>query len=194
MKKTTLLAMFSALALCACAKEPAAQAQTETAPVNPPKVLVAYFSATGTTKGIAERLAGAIEADLYEIAPETPYSMADLDWHDNTSRSSVEMADRASRPAIAGAAPDFAAYDVVFVGFPIWWYREPSIIDTFVESNALALAGKTVVPFATSGGSGMGDSSANLQALAPAAKVVEGRRFRGSASADELADWARGFR
>ena len=159
-----------------------------------PKALVAFFSATGTTKGIAERLAGAIGADLYEIAPETPYSMADLDWRDKTSRSSVEMADRASRPAIAGPAPDLAGVDVVFVGFPIWWYREPSIIDTFVEANADALARKTVVPFATSGGSGMGDSSANLQALVPAAKVAEGRRFRASASVDELTIWARGFR
>ena len=162
--------------------------------MNQPKALVAYFSATGTTKGVAERLAAAIGAELYEIAPETPYSMADLDWRDKTSRSSVEMADRASRPAIANPAPDLTPYDVVFVGFPIWWYREPSIIDTFVESNADALAGKTLVPFATSGGSGMGDSSANLQALAPAAKVAEGRRFRGSASADEVAAWARGFR
>ena len=194
MKKTILPVMLSALALCACAKEPAAQAQPETDPVNPPKALVAYFSATGTTKGVAERLAGAIGAEIYEIAPETPYSMADLDWRDKNSRSSLEMADRASRPAIANPAPDLSAYDVVFIGFPIWWYREPSLIDTFVESNAEALAGKTVVPFATSGGSGMGDSSANLQALAPAAKVAEGRRFRGSASADELAAWARGFR
>ncbi|MBP1589860.1 MAG: flavodoxin [Kiritimatiellae bacterium] len=161
--------------------------------MNQPKALVAYFSATGTTKGVAERLAGAIGADLYEIAPETPYSMADLDWRDKTSRSTLEMADRASRPAIAGAAPDLSGVEVVFVGFPIWWYREPSIVDTFVESNAGTLAGKTVVPFATSGGSGMGDSSANLQALAPAAKVVEGRRFRGSVSADDLKTWADSF-
>ena len=195
MKKTPLLSILAALALCACAKEPAAQPQPETDTMNnQPKALVAYFSATGTTKGVAERLAAAIGADLHELVPETPYTMADLDWHDKTSRSSVEMADRASRPAIANPAPDLAGVDVVFIGFPIWWYREPSIIDTFVEANADALAGKTLVPFATSGGSGMGDSSANLQALAPAAKVAEGRRFRGSASADELAAWARGFR
>ena len=195
MKKTTLLAALLALPLCGCAKEPANDtAPKGTDPVNPPKALGAYVSATGTTKGVAERLAAAIGAELYEIAPETPYSMADLDWRDKTSRSSVEMADRASRPAIAGAAPDLAGVDVVFVGFPIWWYREPSIIDTFVEANADALAGKTLVPFATSGGSGMGDSSANLQALAPAAKVAEGCRFRGSASPDELAAWAQGFR
>ena len=195
MKKTPLLSILAALALSACAKEPAAQPQPETDTMNnQPKALVAFFSATGTTKGVAERLAAAIGADLFEIAPETPYTAADLDWRDKTSRSTLEMADRASRPAIAGPAPDLADCDIVFVGFPIWWYREPSIIDTFVESNAAALVGKTLVPFATSGGSGMGDSSANLQALAPAAKVAEGRRFRGSASADELADWARGFR
>lgn len=158
-----------------------------------PKTLVAYFSATGTTKGVAERLAGAIGADLFEIVPETPYTTADLDWRDKQSRSTLEMADRASRPAIAGDAPDFSAYGTVYVGFPIWWYREPSIIDTFVENNAAALAGRTIVPFATSGTSGMGDSSANLQALAPEAKVEEGRRFRGSASAETLADWARPF-
>ena len=103
------------------------------------------------------------------------------------------MADRASRPAIAGPAPDLAGVDVVFVGFPIWWYREPSIIDTFVENNAAALVGKTLVPFATSGGSGMGDSTANLQALAPDAKVVEGKRFPASVSAEDLKKWASEF-
>ena len=195
MKKPPLLAILAALALSACAKEPAAQPQPGTDTMNnQPKALVAYFSATGTTKGVAERLAAAIGADLHEIAPAAPYTAADLDWRDKTSRSSVEMADRASRPAIAGPAPDLSGVEVVFVGFPIWWYREPSIVDTFVESNAGALAGKTVVPFATSGGSGMGDSTANLQALAPDAKVVEGRRFRGSVSANDLAKWAKEVR
>ena len=190
-KTTLLLAALLALPFCGCAQETDTPKGTE--PMNPPKALVAYFSATGTTKGVAERLAAAIGAELYEIAPETPYSMADLDWRDKQSRSSVEMADRASRPAIAGAAPDLSGVEVVFVGFPIWWYREPSIIDTFVESNAAALAGKTVVPFATSGGSGMGDSAANLQALAPDAKVVEGKRFRADVSAEDLKKWAAGF-
>ncbi len=157
---------------------------------NTDKALVAYFSATGTTKGVARRLAEAIGADLFEIAPATPYTDADLNWRDKQSRSSVEMADRKSRPAIANAAPDLSGYATVFVGFPIWWYREPSIIDTFVETNADALAGKTVVPFATSGGSGMGDSTANLQALAPKAKVTEGRRFSASVDADTLKAWA----
>ena len=189
MNKTALTALLvAALPLCGCAQETAPQTK-ELEPMNK-KALVACFSATGTTKGVAERLAGAIGAEFYEIVPAQPYTMADLDWRDKQSRSTVEMADRASRPAIAGAAPDFTGVEVVFVGFPIWWYREPSIIDTFVENNAAALAGKTIVPFATSGGSGMGDSSANLQALAPGAKVVEGRRFRGSVSAEDLAAWA----
>ena len=194
MKKTPLLAIFTALALSACAKEPAAQPQPETDTMNNhPKALVAYFSATGTTKGVAERLASAIGADLHEIAPASPYTAADLDWRDKTSRSTLEMADRSSRPAIAAPAPDLGAYGIVYIGFPIWWYREPSIIDTFVESNAAALAGKILVPFATSGGSGMGDSTANLQALAPGASVKEGRRFRASASAEDLKAWAESF-
>jgi flavodoxin len=191
MNKNRLLAavLFAALPLCGCAQEPTPAPETPS--MNAPKAIVACFSATGTTKAVAERLASAIGAAFFEIVPETPYSVRDLDWTDKQSRSSVEMADRSSRPAIAGGAPNFAAADVVFVGFPIWWYREPSIIDTFVESNAAALEGKLVVPFATSGGSGMGDSSSNLQALAPGARVAAGRRFRGSVSADDLAAWAR---
>ena len=154
------------------------------------KALVAYFSATGTTKGVAKRLADAIGSDIFEIVPAQPYTDDDLDWRNKKSRSSVEMADRACRPAIANPAPDLANYTVIYVGFPIWWYREPSIIDTFIESNAAKLEGKTIVPFATSGGSGMGDSSANLQKLAPKAKVVEGRRFSASVDADTLKTWA----
>ena len=191
MKPTAILPALLALPLCGCAQE---TASPDTATMNTTdKALVAFFSATGTTKGVAERLAGAIGADLFEIVPEKPYTDADLDWRDKQSRSSVEMADRASRPAVAGAVTNLADYATVYVGFPIWWYREPSIVDTFVESNAAALAGKTVVPFATSGGSGMGDSAANLQALAPGAAVKEGRRFRGSTDADTLAAWAKEF-
>ena len=111
------------------------------------------------------------------------------------SNRAVTMGEYPSVPAsLVSTVCDLAAYDIVFIGFPIWWYREPSIIDTFVEGNAEALAGKTIVPFATSGGSGMGDSSANLQALAPKAKVAEGRRFRASVSADDLAKWAKEVR
>lgn len=152
------------------------------------KALVAFFSASGVTGQVAERLATAIGADLFEIKPEVPYKSADLDWRNKRSRSSVEMGDPASRPAIASKVENMAAYDVVFVGFPIWWYREPSIIDTFIE--AYDFAGKTVVPFATSGGSGIGNSGRNLQGLAPQAKVEQGERFATNVAAGELAAWA----
>ena len=177
------------LAFAGCSAE-TSSASADTTAMLEGKALVVYFSATGTTKGVAQRLAGAIGADIFEIVPAKPYTEADLDWRNKQSRSSIEMADRTSRPAIAIAAPDLTDYKTVFVGFPIWWYREPSIIDTFVESNAATLAGKKIVPFATSGGSGMGDSTANLQALAPKAKVTEGRRFSASADANTLKDWA----
>ena len=152
------------------------------------RALVAYFSASGVTARVSENLASAAGADLYEIKPAVPYSRADLNWMDKQSRSSVEMRDHSSRPALADTNADIAAYDTIFIGFPIWWYREPSIIDTFME--AYDFSGKTIVPFATSGGSGLGDSSANMQALAKGAKVVEGKRFGRNASTSELRSWA----
>lgn len=152
------------------------------------KTLVAFFSASGVTADLSKRLADAIGADLYEIKPEQAYTSADLNWQDKQSRSSVEMNDRSSRPAIGNKVENMEQYDTVFVGFPIWWYREPSIIDTFME--AYNFEGKTVVPFATSGGSGMGDSSKNMQELAKSAKVTEGKRFGSGASVDELKTWA----
>ncbi len=152
------------------------------------KALVAYFSASGVTKRLAERLADAIGADQFEIVPEQVYTNADLNWQDQNSRSSVEMKDRACRPAIASKVDDMAQYDVVFVGFPVWWYREPSIIDTFAE--AYDFAGKTIVPFATSGSSGIGDSGKNIGELAKGSKTVEGMRFAANASADVLKEWA----
>ncbi len=152
------------------------------------KALVAYFSASGVTAKLAENLAKEIGADLFSIDPKEPYTKADLDWQDKTSRSTVEMNDRACRPAIASTVADIGVYDVVFVGFPVWWYREPSIIDTFME--AYDFSGKTVVPFATSGGSGIGDSGKNMQALAPKAKVEQGKKLPSNASGRELADWA----
>ncbi len=152
------------------------------------KVLVAYFSASGVTAKLAKRLADGIDADLYEIKPETPYTSADLDWRDKSSRSSIEMDDRSSRPQIADEVQDMAQYDVVFVGFPVWWYREPSIIDTFIENYDFS--GKTVIPFATSGSSGIGDSGKNMQALAPGAKVMTGKRFNAGESEDALKQWA----
>ena len=152
------------------------------------KILVAYFSATGTTARVAEKLAAVTRGDLFEIKPEVPYTDADLDWRNNKSRSSVEMADKSSRPAIASKVEDMAKYDIIFVGFPIWWYREPSIIDTFLESYDFN--GKTIVPFATSGSSGMGDSSEIMQALVPNATVEQGKRFASDVSEKELKVWA----
>lgn len=152
------------------------------------KVLVAYFSASGVTKKMAEKLSDAVGADIFEIKPETPYTDADLDWQNSKSRSSVEMNDRNCRPAIAEKLDNMNQYDVVFVGFPVWWYREPSIIDTFMEEYDFA--GKAIVPFATSGMSPVGDSGKNMQALAPDAKVAAGKRFPNSVSANELKKWA----
>lgn len=153
--------------------------------------LVAYFSASGTTRKVAEKLAKAIGADIFEIKPEVPYTKADLNWLSKKSRSSVEMSDTSSRPAIAESIDNMDDYDTVFVGFPVWWYREPSIIDTFMESYDFS--GKTVVPFCTSGGSGLGESGANMQALAPGAKLGIGERFKGRVSEEELAAWASTF-
>lgn len=129
------------------------------------KVLVAYFSATGHTKTIAEYLQATLDADLYEIVPQEPYTDADLDWMDKKSRSTVEMNDPSSRPAIADKVEHMEQYDTVYVGFPIWWYVAPTIINTFLESYDFS--GKTVIPFATSGGSGMGKTEAVLHALCP---------------------------
>ena len=151
------------------------------------KVLVAYFSASGVTAKAAAKLAKTAEADLFEIVPEQPYTKADLNWQDKNSRSSVEMNDRSSRPAIKSKVENMEKYDVVFVGFPVWWYREPSIIDTFMESYDFT--GKTVVPFCTSGGSGLGTTGSNLQALAKDAKVIEGKRLSFITTEGSLKKW-----
>lgn len=151
------------------------------------KILVAYFSASGTTKKVAERLAGLMKADVFEIQPELPYTAADLDWENNQSRSSVEMSDRSSRPAIQTRVEHMAQYDLILIGFPIWWYREPSIIDTFVETYDFH--DKTIVPFATSGGSGLGDSARHIAALAKGADVKDGQLLRAGASEKELSAW-----
>lgn len=154
------------------------------------KILVAYFSCTGTTRRVAERLANAVGADLYEIKPAVPYTAADLDWTDASSRSSVEMKDRASRPEIAGGVENMSDYDAVFVGFPIWWYVAPHIVNAFLESYDFS--GKTVVPFATSGGSGMGGTEAVLkECCASSTGWGKGRVFKVGVSENELADWAK---
>ena len=152
------------------------------------KILVAYFSATGTTAGVAEKLANAINADLFEIKPEQPYTSEDLNWQNDQSRTSVEMGDRNSRPQIASKIEDISQYNIVFVGSPIWWGREPSIMDTFIESYDFT--GKTVIPFVTSGSSDIGDYGANLQALSPNAKVLTGKRFPANVTEEELKTWA----
>ena len=154
------------------------------------KTLVAYFSASGVTKKVALKMADAIGADTFEIEPAVKYTHADLNWMDKRSRSTLEMQDCSCRPAMA-KRPDLEPYELILVGFPVWWYREPSIIDTFMESADFT--GKTVVPFCTSGGSGLGDSAENMQALARSAKVLNGRRFSASASAAELKEWALQF-
>ena len=135
------------------------------------KTLVAYFSASGETARLAKTLAQAAGGDLYAIVPEQAYTSADLNWNDKHSRSSLEMNDPASRPAIAGKVPDMGGYDTVFVGFPIWWYVAPTIVKTFLESYDLA--GKTIIPFATSGGSGAGETLAHLQPSAPQSTILE---------------------
>ena len=155
------------------------------------KKLVAYFSASGVTAKVARKLASAAGADLYEIEPEVRFTRADLNYMNSKSRSSVEMNDPACRPAIAGKVENMADYDTVFVGFPVWWYREPSIIDTFMEAYDFAC--KTIVPFCTSGGSGLGPAGDNMVALEPGAKLGEGRRFSAVVSEKELRDWAAKF-
>ena len=147
------------------------------------KVLVAYFSASGVTARAAKEIAAVTGGELFEIAPALPYSRADLDWTDKNSRSSVEMNDEGCRPAMKSAPPDISGFDRIFIGFPIWWYVEPRIIDTFLES--LDLAGKEVVAFATSGGSGIAGAERRMRALCPAAKWQKGKLVNRGAG-----DWA----
>lgn len=153
--------------------------------------LVAYFSASGVTAKVAETLSEAIGADLYEIEPAVPYTEKDLNWMDKKSRSTVEMNDPASRPAIAGMRDNMEDYNTVFIGFPIWWYVAPHIINTFLESYDLT--GKTIVPFATSGGSEMGKTNEKLMPSCAGAKLIEGKVFNHSASHEELAAWVDGL-
>ncbi len=153
--------------------------------------LVAYFSASGVTAKVAEKLSEAIGADLYAIEPEVPYTKADLDWMDKKSRSTIEMNNPASRPAIAGKRDNMNDYDTVFVGFPIWWYVAPTIINTFLESYDLT--GKTSIPFATSGGSDMGKTNEKLLPSCKGAKLLNGKVFKASVSGADLAKWAEGL-
>lgn len=153
------------------------------------KALVAYFSATGTTKGVAEHIANGLNADIYEIVPEEPYTDADLDYNDNNSRTTIEMNDPDARPAISGSVENMEQYDIVFIGFPIWWYVAPTIINTFLESYDFS--GKTIVPFATSGGSGMGSTNEKLAPSCPGAILMKGKMLNGLLSQEELKAWVK---
>ena len=152
------------------------------------KTLVAYFSASGVTKRVAQNLAVAAEADIYEIRPAVPYTSAGLNWMDKNSRSTIESKDRSSRPELADKDADIAAYDRVFVGFPIWWYTAPAIIKTFLESYDFS--GKTIVLFATSGGSGLGNTAKDLEQSCPEAVIKEGKLLNGNPSREALKEWA----
>ena len=156
------------------------------------KTLVAFFSASGETQKLAKTLAGAVGGTLYQIRPAVEYTPADLDWHDKYSRSSVEMQDPTCRPALAGRVENINQYDTIFVGFPHWWYEAPRVIQTFLESYDLA--GKTVIPFATSGGSDMGNTDSILQRSAPKAGWKLGKRLRATTSAQEITDWLKALK
>jgi flavodoxin len=152
------------------------------------KTLVAYFSASGVTKGVAQQLAEVTGGDLHEIKPEKPYTEADLDWRDKNSRSTLEMKDLSSRPAITGKINNMADYDVVYVGFPIWWYTAPTIVNTFME--AYDFTGKTIIPFATSGGSTIKKACEDLKAAYPNLNWKEGKLLN-RASKNEIEKWVK---
>lgn len=156
-------------------------------PDNGTHVLVAYFSATGNTRPLAEYMADGLGADLYEIVPEEPYTEADLNYNDNDSRTTIEMNDPNSRPAINGSVENMEQYDIVFIGYPIWWGDAPHILYTFMESYDWN--GKTVIPFCTSGGSGIGSSGTNLESLTTGATWISGQRLNTGASRDEVMEW-----
>ena len=143
------------------------------------------------TEGVAEHIANGLDADIYEIVPKDPYTDADLDYNDNNSRSTIEMNDPDARPAISGSVENMEQYTIVFIGYPIWWGEAPRIINTFVESYDFS--GKTIVPFCTSGGSGMGSSATNLEQLTSDAKWLSGGRLNGSDSQDTVMEWVNGL-
>ena len=190
MKRISLIiCTMAALLMVACAQQKQKPVQQTENQVTK-KTLVAYFSATGTTKAAAQQLAEATGGDLYEIQPEVPYTEADLDWRDKQSRSSVEMADSTSRPAVKGKVDNLADYDRVFIGFPIWWYTAPTIVNTFIEANDLK--GKTLIPFATSGGSDISKSVGDLKKAYPDLNWKDGKLLNGVSKA-EMETWTKGL-
>ena len=156
------------------------------------KKLVCYFSASGTTAAAAKNLAEAACADIYEIRPEIPYTAADLNWQDKNSRTTAERNDKSFRPQLADRSADIAAYDIIFLGFPIWWYLAPNIIHTFLESYDFS--GKHIILFATSGGSGLGKTAEELKKSAPGAVITEGRMLNSNNSVTALKRWTDGLK
>ena len=173
------------------AQETAAEPASETPAAAHSDVLVAYFSATGTTKGVAERIASVTGGDLYEILAAEPYTEADLNYNDNSSRSTSEQNDKSVRPEIGSDDISLERYTTIYLGFPIWWGEEPRILDTFVEKYNFD--GITVIPFCTSGGSGIGRSGPNMEELAGSGTWLQGERFSGSVSEEELKSWIEGL-
>lgn len=190
-----VLALALMLVLCACGADTASTApegdaeSADTAAVQTAegKSLVVYFSATGTTKGVAEKIAAITGGDLYEIEAAQPYTEEDRNWHDDNSRTTHEQNDPSFRPEIGSELPSLEGYDTVYLGFPIWWGQEPRILDTFVES--CDFDGITVIPFCTSGSSGIGNSGKNLEENAGSGTWLSGERFGGGVSEDELRAW-----
>lgn len=190
MKKFSIIIIAASLMMAACANserkaENQSESQNETKEM---KTLVAYFSASGVTRGVATQLAEVAGADLYEIVPEQIYTDADLDWRDSLSRSSVEMKDKTSRPAIKKTELKIDDYDTIYVGFPIWWYTCPTIINTFMETYDFA--GKTVIPFATSGSSPIEQACSDLKSAYPKANWKEGRLLN-NATKEQLEEWVK---
>lgn len=187
MKKLVMMLMaLLVISLSACSQSNSSKKENNKENSEMKKTLVAYFSASGTTKAVAQQLAEVVGADLHEIKPEQPYTDADLDWNDKQSRSTIEMNDKNSRPAITAKLQNMNDYEVVYVGFPIWWYTCPTIINTFME--AYDFSGKTVIPFATSGGSSIKKACADLKASYPNVDWKEGKLLN-HASKDELQEW-----
>ena len=177
----------------ASSAETAAEPESEApVPAAQPEVLVAYFSATGTTKGVAEKIAAVTGGDLYEIVPAEPYSDADLNWNDGSSRATKEQNDKNARPEIGSEDISPEGYTTIYLGFPIWWGEEPRILDTFVEKYSLE--GVTVIPFCTSGSSGIGQSGSNMEALAGNGTWLQGKRFGGNASEADIQSWIDGLK
>ena len=187
--KKLLIFFVSMLFITACNAKPNKQ-EVKQPTVKNQKVLVAYFSATGTTKKVAENLAAAVNADIYEIKPLTPYTSADLNWHNSNSRSSVEMNDKSSRPEMVADNFSVKDYDVVYLGFPIWWGTAPHIVETFLEKQDFS--NKTIILFATSGSSGIGNTDKDLKpSVSTSATIVKGKTLNGNPSVEELNNWVK---